>query len=225
MLLPGAPTASAPPRHAVLRELIEAFLPPGELAHDGAHIDRVYRWAIRLAPEAGASADLAGAAALVHDLVPIPKDHPDRALGGERSARAAGPVLSAAGYDDVEAACIIEAVRTSSWSRGFQPTSPEGAVLQDADRLDAIGAIGVARCFATAQHMSRPGDAGHFYAPGDPFAATGRPLDDRRYAIDHFGKKLLRLAGGMHTRAAQEEAARRHGAMTDFLAALDLDLR
>lgn len=216
---------TSPGRHAVLRTLAAVHLPPGELAHDADHIDRVYRWAIRLAPEAGASIDLAGATALVHDLVPIPKDHPDRPLGGEQSARAAGPVLLAAGYSDEEAAVVIEAVRTSSWSRGFAPTSPEGMVLQDADRLDAIGAIGIARCFATAQHMSRPGDAGRFYHPEDPLARTDRPLDDRHHAVDHFRKKLLTLVTGFHLPSARVEAQRRHAAMVAFLDSLEDELR
>ena len=212
------------PHHARLWPAVEACLPPGELAHDRYHIHRVYTWALRLAPDAGADVDLCGAAALVHDLVPIPKDHPDRALGGERSARAAGPALAEAGYDDAEAARIIDAVRTSSWSRGLAPAGPIGVVLQDADRLDAIGAVGIARCFTCAQHMSRPDQPGRFYHPADPLAETERPLDDRLQALDHFRAKLLRLSAGMHLPAARAEAEQRHAAMAGFLAALQREL-
>ena len=212
------------PRHARLAALALPRCPAGELAHDAEHVLRVHTWALRLAPEAGADPDLAGAAALVHDLVFVPKDGADRATGGERSAAAAPAVLAEAGYDPTEIAVIAEAVRTSSWSRGLAPTCPEGAVLQDADRLDALGAIGLLRTAACGQHMSRPDRPGRFYDPEDPLATGGRTLDDRRQVVDHLPAKLLRLAAGMHTPTAQAEAARRHAWLAAFTAELAAEL-
>ena len=205
------------PRHLSLYPYIAAECPPGELAHDIWHITRVYKWALRLSSEAAADPDLAGAAALVHDLVPIPKDSPDRALGGEQSALAAQPLLSKVGYNADEVGVIIAAVQTSSWSRGLAPTNAVGVVLQDADRLDAIGAVGIMRCIATAQHMSKPHRLGRFYHPSDPGAQTSRVLDDRRQALDHFSAKLLTLAEGMHLQTASIEAAQRHACMVRFM--------
>jgi uncharacterized protein len=207
-------------RHPRLWSQVEPQLPPGELAHDRTHIARVYAWAVALAPEAGADPDLAGATALVHDLAFVPKDSPDRAQGGERSAALAPSVLSASGYRDEESAAIAEAVRTSSWSRGLAPTGPLGIVLQDADRLDAIGAVGLMRNLACAQWMSRPGKPGLLYHEADPFMASGRVLDDRRQALDHCYAKLLKLAGGMRLPGAQREAARRHAFLEAFIAEL-----
>lgn len=211
-------------RHAAVWRQVEPQLPPGELAHDRQHIARVYQWAMRLSDEGGVEADLAGAMALVHDLAFVPKDSPDRALGGERSAQLASAVLSAAGYTADEVAAIAEAVRTSSWSRGFKPTNPLGIVLQDADRLDAIGAVGLLRTVACAQYMSRPDRPGRFYHDGDPFADGGRALDDKAQAIDHCYAKLLKLAAGMHLPTAKAEAALRHAAMVEFLGALRREL-
>ena len=210
-------------RHGPLWALVEPRLPPGELAHDRFHIRRVHAWAVRLAPEAGADPDLAGAAALVHDLVFVPKDSAQRSTGGERSAAAAPQVLTAAGYDLAETAAIADAVRTSSWSRGLAPTGPLGAVLQDADRLDAIGALGLMRNLACAQHMAKPG-VGGFYHPDDPLARTARGLDDRAWATDHLFAKLLRLAAGMHTAGAKAEAARRHAFLQAWIEELDHEL-
>jgi uncharacterized protein len=210
------------PRHAALAGLVAPRLPPGELAHDLQHLHRVHRWALRLAPEAGADPDLAGAAALVHDLVFVPKDSAERSQGGERSAAAAPAVLAAAGYAADEIAQVAEAVRTSSWSRGLAPTAPLGAVLQDADRLDALGAVGLMRNLACAQHMARPGCA--FLHPDDPLATGGRALDDRRWATDHLFAKLLKLADGMHTATARAEAARRHAFLRAWLAELAQEL-
>ncbi len=212
------------PRHRALFPLVLPHLPPAELAHDREHLLRVYRWALRLAPEAGAAVDLAGAAALVHDLAFVPKDDPDRALGGERSAAAAPAVLAAAGYAPAEIAEISAAVGTSSWSRGLAPAGPVGVVLQDADRLDALGAIGLLRTAACGQFMSRVERPGRFYDPADPQAASGRPLDDRRQVVDHLFAKLLRLAAGMHLATARREAARRQRWLTEFLAELQLEL-
>lgn len=211
-------------RHAALWAQVAPRVGDADIAHDTAHVLRVYAWAVRLAPELGVDPDLAGATALVHDLEVIPKESPDRALGGERSAAAAVTLLEQAGYGSDEVQQVVEAVRTSSWSRGLAPTIPLGAVLQDADRLDAIGAIGVARTFATAQGMVDRGSPGRLWDPADPFARTGRALDDRRQALDHFARKLLKLAAGMHTPGARAEARLRQEAMEAYLAALAREL-
>ena len=205
------------PRHHRLWADVQSNTSCEDLAHDHLHVLRVYHWAVRLAPEVGADADLTGAAALVHDLINIPKEHRDRPLGSERSAEASRGLLSTAGYDAHEVAMIVEAVRTCSWSRGLQPTNAMGMALQDADRLDAIGAIGIARTFATAQAMSSRGQSGRFYDPDDPLADQGRPLDDRMQPVDHFYAKLLKLSASMHTGTARQEAARRHKRMETFL--------
>ncbi len=212
----------AHPRHASLWAQVEPRLPPGELAHDRHHLQRVHAWALRLAPEAAADPDLAGAAALVHDLVFVPKDSAQRAEGGERSAAAAPAVLAAAGYTAAEVVQIAGAVRTSSWSRGLPPEGPLGAVLQDADRLDAIGVLGLMRNLACAQHMAKPGSA--FYHADDPLARSGRDLDDKVWATDHVFAKLLKLAAGMHTAGARAEAARRHVFLNTWLAELGQEL-
>ena len=212
------------PRHLRVLELITSSLPPGELAHDREHVLRVYAWAMRLAPEAGADVELAGATALVHDLVFVPKDSPDRAQGGERSAAAAPAVLAAAGYAADDMAQIAEAVRTSSWSRGLAPTNALGVMLQDADRLDALGAIGMLRTAACGQFMSSGDRPGRLYDPQDPFAHHGRSLDDRRQVLDHLPAKLLKLLAGMHLPSARAEAERRHAFLEHFLDELAAEL-
>ncbi len=221
--MPGPDPSDFPdpahPRHATLLQAVTGALPAGELAHDAAHLERVYRWALRLADEAGVDADLAGAAALIHDLVFIPKNHPDRPLGGERAAAAAPPHLTAAGYTADEIAQLVEAVRTCSWSRVLTPTAQLGRLLQDADRLDALGLIGFARTIACHQHFATHATPGALYHPRDPAGRDPqRQLDDTRYACDHLRVKLLRLAEHMHFPTARGEAQRRHRWL---LAALD----
>lgn len=205
------------PRHRLLWQLVDGATAPDDLAHDRYHVLRVYRWAVRLAADVDADPDLAGAAALVHDLDTVPKDSPERALGGERAAAAAPVLLQRAAYAPAEIAQITAAVRTSSWSRGLAPEGPLGAVLQDADRLDAIGAIGIARSFACAQGMTARGRAMRLCDPADPLARAGRSLDEARNAVDHFLVKLTRLADGMHLAAARAEARQRHAQLVAFL--------
>src|SRR5208283_772523 len=108
--------------------------------------------------------------------------------------------------------------------RGWAPTGPLGMVLQDADRLDALGAVGIARTFACAQFMSTPMNPGRFYHPDDPLARQARALDDRAQAVDHFAAKLLKLAVAMHLPTARIEAQRRHAVLVTFLGELEREL-
>ena len=188
-----------------------------DLAHDEEHVLRVYRWAVRLAAEINIDPDLAGAAALIHDLINIPKESEQRSMGSEMSAIKGAEILPVAGYTQEETTEIMDAVRTCSWSRGLKATSPLGEVLQDADRLDAIGAIGIMRNMACAQAMSSRGNMGELYHPEDPFGKDRGTLNDKRYAIDHFSIKLLKLTKSMNTEVAQKEAQRRHRFMLQFL--------
>jgi uncharacterized protein len=211
------------PRHERLWRLVEPLMAERDLAHERLHVLRVHAWAVRLAPEAGADRDLAGAAALVHDLADVPKESAARAEGGTRSAEVAGTLLAQAGYSPTEADEIVAAVRTSSWSKGLDPAGPAGLALQEADRLDAIGAIGVLRTALTAQAMACRGAKLLLYEPADPLARD-RAADDRKWGLDHFPVKLLRLAERMRLPSAVAEARRRHETMRTFLAALQSEL-
>lgn len=217
-------TTFATPRHARLWPAVAARTEDEDLAHDTDHVLRVYAWAVRIAEAEDEDVDLCGAAALVHDLVNIPKESRDRPLGGELSAVAGKELLEGAGYTTDEIRACAEAVRTSSWSRGLAPVNRVGVVLQDADRLDAIGAIGAARNFATAQAMAGRGSPGRFYDPADPLGRADRVLDDVRNAMDHWPKKLLRLHAGFHTPTGQAEADQRHAFLLAFMAQLEHEL-
>jgi len=187
-------------------------------AHDLSHCLRVARLAYAMAGAEGADPEACVAAALLHDLVYLPKDHPD----SPRTARMA-QVLALDWCRAIpeladRAERIAEAVGTHSFSGGAKATSLEGAVLQDADRLEALGAIGLARAFATGGGMGRG-----LWEPADPWARN-RELDDKAWSLDHFEKKLLKLAPGMNTRTGRQWAAGREKVLRDFLAALAEEL-
>ncbi len=213
------------PRHQELWKHIQSSLAfEKDLAHDTLHIQRVYQWARRIAVSIGVDEDLAGATALIHDIVNIPKESQLRSEGSILSAKMGADILPQVGYHSDEVLEIVEAVRTCSWSRGLEPTSLLGQVLQDADRLDAIGAIGVARNIACAQAMRSRGNEGAFYSAEDPLGVHGRTYNDKQYAIDHYEVKLLRLIDGFHSDIAKKEAQRRHTFLRLFLKQLYQDI-
>jgi len=106
---------------------------------------------------------------------------------------------------------IYHAIEAHSFSANIPTQTLEARIVQDADRLEAVGAIGIARCFLTGGSMGTP-----LYEPSDPFAEN-RELDDRSYTLDHFYCKLLGLADTMKTQAGKAEAIKRTDYMKVFL--------
>ena len=194
-----------------LRATAEARAAEADPAHDFSHVLRVVASARKIAAAEGADVDVATTGALLHELFNHPKGHPESHLSGDVCAEHAKALLSEERADATFAARVAETIRTHAFSRGLAPTSLEGQVLQDADRLDAIGAIGVARCFATCATMKRP-----FYAPEDPLCRTRTP-DDKLWGADHFFTKLLHIPARLHTATARAMAGGREAAMRAFL--------
>ncbi len=175
--------------------------------HGIAHLRRVVGTALALAREEGASLEVVLPAAWLHDCVNVAKDSPERARASRIAAERAVRFLNDAGYAPEFLDGIAHAIEAHSWSAGIAPRTVEAKAVQDADRLDALGAIGVARCIAVGAALGRP-----LYEAEDPFCERREP-DDRGSSLDHFYSKLLRLAGTMQTEAGRREAARR----TEFI--------
>ncbi len=180
-------------------------------AHDWAHAERVIAWARRLGEAEGADWAVLGPAAALHDVVNVPKNAPDRAHASARAGEAAVQILAPLGYGSEDVARIAVVIGEHSWSAGRAPSSVEAACLQDADRLDAVGAVGVARTFTVGKALGAA-----YYDRADPWAEH-RDLDDRAFTLDHFKAKLLRLAASMNTAAGRAEAERRSAFMRAFL--------
>lgn len=187
-------------------------------AHDDGHVRRVAALAERIAMTEGVRVDLAVAAALLHELVHVRKDDPEHARAGRLAAATAENLLLQHRVPRDDVGTIVDAIRDHSFSQGAAPSSRVAAVLQDADRLDAMGAVGIARCFATTGELGRP-----LVHPEDPFCRKREP-DDLRYAVDHFFRKLLRLESRLHTATARRLARPRVAAMRAFLEALAAEL-
>lgn len=183
-------------------------------AHDFEHIMRVYNNAKKISRQENANEKLVLAAALLHDIVWYPKSDNRSKKASVRSAELAKKLLKKYNYSPNEIKIITDAIRDHSFSRNKVPKTLEGKVLQDADRLDALGAVGIARTFSVGGSENRP-----IYSVVDPFCKTRKP-NDKRWTLDHFYRKLLLLEKKMNTKSAKMEARRRTTLMKRFL--LDL---
>jgi len=186
-------------------------------AHDINHLLRVWQTAqTLLAAYPEADALIVQAACFLHDLVNLPKDHPERAGASRLAAHAARAALAQHEFPADKLAGVAHAIEAHSFSAAISPTTIEAKIVQDADRLDALGAVGLARLFYTAGKMNSA-----LAHPRDPLAAR-RALDDRTFALDHIAVKLEKLPATMQTEAGRQLGERRlaliHNFRDDFVA-------
>lgn len=172
-------------------------------AHDLGHLRRVWATCQRLAAEEPADLQVLEAAAFFHDLVNLPKSSPDRARASTLSAKAACTFLATTDFPKLKLDAVAHAIAAHSFSAGIPTLTTEAKILQDADRLEALGAIGLARMFHVAGAMGAL-----LFDAGDPLAQD-RALDDRRFSLDHLETKLFTLPVTMQTVAGARLAKER----------------
>jgi uncharacterized protein len=196
--------AAFAPHEELARQIIPHATEGDDGSHDIAHILRVFRNAMRIQTSEGGDGKILAAAVLLHDCVAVEKNSPLRSQASRLAAEKASGILDGMGWDRPAVEAVAHAITTHSFSANIAPETLEAKILQDADRLDAIGMVGAARCFYIAGRM-----ASGLYDPADPLAKE-RPLDDKRFAIDHFEVKLFKLADGFQTEAGRALATERH---------------
>ncbi len=179
-----------------------------DTAHDALHLSRVVANArLLIDNERAAGADLNAvvveAACWLHDIVQLPKGSGPAGESARQSASVARAFLVECGVEPALINAIADAIKAHSYSGGLTPATIEAAIVQDADRLDALGAIGIARLWVTGVSLG-----GALHHDTDP-AGTRRDLDDRAYSLDHIERKLLRLPETMNTNSGRREAERR----------------
>jgi len=187
-------------------------------AHDFEHIMRVYKNAKKICKKEKANEKLVLSAVLLHDIVSYPKSDKHSKLSSIESAKKSKQILKKYKFSKDEITIISDAIRDHSFSQNKIPESLEGKILQDADKLDALGAIGIARVFATGGSLKRS-----FYNIDDPFCNERKP-DDTTWTVDHFFQKLLKLEALMNTKSGKIEAKKRTRILNDFLKQLKQEL-
>ena len=138
---------------------------------------RVWRNVLLIHREEGGDHEVLAAAVLLHDCIQVAKDSPMRSKASMLAAEEARARLAAIGWEPSRVDTVACAIESHSFSAGVAPTSIEGCILQDADRLDAIGFSGIARCFYTAGRMGS-----RLYDLSDPEAKAARwTMDETRW--------------------------------------------
>lgn len=181
--------------------------------HDFFHTLRVFRLASRIAEREGADGEIVRLAALLHDA-------DDRKLFGATTGRPENArrfmTENGCAGETVETVCRIISEISFKGTDTVVPESLEGKIVQDADRLDAVGAVGIARAFAFGGSRGRS-----LYDPDEPpkeKMTAEEYFAHRGTTVNHFYEKLLKLKDLMNTETAKKMAARRHRVMEDFLA-------
>lgn len=197
--------------------------PVDDGAHDLAHFRRVWQAAKHIAAHETENADLLTllTAAYFHDLVSLPKNHPNRSQSSWLSAEQTEEVLKT-DFPDFpmgKLPGVRHAIHAHSFSAQVTPTTIEAKILQDADRMEALGAIGIARTFYVSGQMNRA-----MFHPYDPLAEH-RPLDDLTYALDHFQVKLFKLPDLMNTTAGKQMAADKVAFVRQFMLRMDAEAK
>ena len=180
-------------------------------AHDFDHIMRVYKNAQQIIKKEKVNETLVLSAVLLHDIASFPKSDKRSKNSSIESAKKAKTILKKYDFTSDEITIVCDAISEHSFSQKKIPKTIEGKILQDADRLDALGAIGIARVFATGGSLRR-----QFYNLDDPFCKKRIP-DDKIWTLDHFFEKLLKLEFLMNTNSGKIEAKKRTKILKNFL--------
>jgi len=178
--------------------------------HDKSHVKRVYKLALRIAKEEGADLDVVKAAVLLHDVARALEDEgkiEDHAL---ESAKMARKVLKEVNFPKEKIAEVLQCIEMHRFKKGMKAESLEAKILQDADRLDIIGAIGIARVFTRGGWSNQP--------IHDPTIPPKEKYDGKSLtAVNHIYEKNLKVKDTINTKTARRIAEERHRFVEQFL--------
>lgn len=194
-----------------IRNLASKAMQDADPGHGIEHVERVHKNACVLIGQNQVSLEVLLPAIWLHDCVPIPKNSPLRSQASRLSANRAIELLSSINYPSETFSQIQHAIAAHSFSANIPCESDEAKILQDADRLEGLGAIGLARCLMTGGSMGQ-----RLVHPTDPFPSHRTP-EDNVQSVDHFYAKLFRLPSMMNTPEGRSLAESRCGILITFL--------
>jgi len=194
-----------------IKNYVKQLYQKNDPSHDFEHIMRVYKNAEKICKTEKVNKKLVLISVLLHDIVKRSQSKKQSKSSADLSAEKSIKILEKLNMSKLEINIITDAIRNHSFTKKRVSETIEGRILQDADRLDAIGAIGIARVFCVSGVKNRP-----FYNPNNPFAKK-RTIDDKKWTLDHFFKKLLLLEKQMNTKSGKIEAKKRTKILKKFL--------
>lgn len=199
--------------------MVEVCAKHPDPSHDILHVDRVVRLAEKIGIAESADLDVVLPAAYLHDCVYISKADPRRREASSLSSARAVELLRQWNFPEEKLAAVHAAIAAHSFSADIAASTLEAKVVQDADRLDAMGAIGIARCFAYSGLSLRP-----LYSEVEPFGES-RILNDQANTLDHFFIKLLKLQDKLGTDSARKIGRERMAVLENYLSALKSEIQ
>lgn len=195
--------------------------PQDDKAHDVAHLRRVWLTAQRIMKGMNVDELVVLTGCYFHDIVNLPKNHPERHLASAKAAVETRRILQEV-FPDFPAEkrdAVAHVVHAHSFSASVQAETLEAKIVQDADRLESLGAIGLARVFYVSGALGRS-----LFDSADPLGRE-RPLDDTMWALDHFQKKLLKLPETMQTAEGRRLAEHNADFLITYMAKLCAELK
>jgi uncharacterized protein len=190
-------------------------------AHDFDHVLRVTAMAEYIARAEGADLEIVRAAALLHDIARLDEDRTGQGDHAEMSAQRAREILLGRGVDAEKAEAVAHAISAHRFRGSVPPKTLEAKILFDADKLDSIGAIGVARAYAVAGALNQP-----LWSAAHEGATANREQHNSNHSpYAEFIVKLRKIHGLIHTPTARRIAERRHRYMTGFFERLGREIR
>jgi len=204
-------------KNKLILELLE-HVGRDDPSHDYHHALRIMHLCEKIGRKEKADLDVLIPAALFHDAVCYPKNSPESALSADHSADLAQKTLKEQKYSEEKINAVETCIRECSFSKGTKPSSLESMILQDADRLEATGAISIMRTYSSSGQMKR-----QFYDPADPFRKKTNP--NHGASLDLFFRRLLKVGDMMNTATGRKMAKRRTEFLKKFLRELELELK
>ncbi len=178
--------------------------------HDWSHIERVYNLSMRIAKDEKADLDVVRAAALLHDVARAMEDEGKIEDHAIESAKIAERILEEVNFPREKTVKVIQCIKTHRFRLGLKPESLEAKILQDADRLDMLGAIGIARVFTRGGWGNKP--------IHDPSIPPKNMYDGKSLtSVNHIYEKILRIKDTINTETGRWIAQERYRFVEDFL--------
>lgn len=192
-----------------------------DASHDLAHFRRVYKTAIKISSYETVSIDplVILAAAYFHDVVSLPKHHPDSKKSSKMASTEANEVLTNMGFPQDKIHAVCHAIEAHSFSANIPTETLEAKIIQDADRMESLGALGILRTFYVCGRMGAvPYDK-------EDLHAENRPLNDRVYGLDHFQCKLFKLPALLQTKGGRCISQKKAEFLRYFVKELEQDIK